>query len=811
MPPEQTGVFFTNVLAEERGLTNQIYLNGSGVALGDVDGDGWVDIYLCGTDSANRLFRNLGNWKFEDTTGAVFADVNGDGHLDLLVTSLGRGARLFLNDGHAHFHEVTAEAGLASTHASTSMALADIDGDGTLDLYLCNYRASTFQDEPGVPFNVTVTNGQMVINTINGRPATAADTERYWVDPVARMVRENGEPDVLYRNDGHGKFTAIPWTGGAFLDEDGQPSAVPRDWTLTAMFRDLNGDGRPDIYACGDNDSLDRIWINLGGGRFQALPRLALRHTPFASMAVDFADINRDGYDDFLVSDMLMRSHALRHKLMPDRTRLLAPGQIDNRPQYSRNALCLNRGDGTFAEIACLAGIDATDWTWMPAFLDVDLDGYEDLLIVTGLERSLRDAEMRLMLDRTLAQPRFSKQDFIALRNKLPRLPSQNFAFRNRRDLTFEDTSAAWNFTSTNVSHGMALADLDNDGALDLVINCQNANALIYRNRAPAPRLAVRLKGNPPNTRGIGAKIKVLGGPVAQSQEMICGGRYLSCDDAMRTFACGTATNLTIEITWRSGTKTVVTNAHPNRIYEIAEIGAMKAPAPSEGPAPPAPLFQDVSALLGHVHVEEPFNDFARQPLLARKLSQLGPGVSWFDVDGDGWDDLIIGSGKGGTLAVFRNDGQGGFTRLTNAPFSEPVTRDQTAVLGWRKPDGKAALLAGSANYEDGSPEGSPVRFYDLAEKAVSDALPGQAASTGPLALADVDGDGQLDLFIGGRVMAGRYPEAASSQLLRGHGGQFVPDVENTKLLTGLGLVSGAVFTDLDGDGWPDLVVVCEW
>ena len=834
MPPEQTGAFFTNVLAEERGLTNQIYLNGSGVALGDVDGDGWVDIYLCGTDSPNRLFRNLGNWKFEDiteragvacagqaSTGAVFADVDGDGHLDLLVTGLGHGARLFLNDGHAHFREATAEAGLASTHASTSMALADIDGDGTLDLYLCNYRTSTFQDEPGIPFNVMATNGQVIIKTINGRPATAADRERYWVDPVARSIRENGEPDVLYRNDGHGKFTPISWTSGAFLDEDGQPSAVPRDWTLTAMFRDLNGDGWPDIYACGDNDSLDRIWINLGNGRFQAIPRLALRHTSMASMAVDFADINRDGYDDFFVSDMLMRGHALRNKLMPDRYRLPPPGLIDNRPQYTRNTLCLNRGDGTFAEIAQLAGIDATDWTWMPAFLDVDLDGYEDLLIVAGLERSLRDAETRRMIDRASAQQRLSKQDFVELRRKMPRLPSHNFVFRNRRDLTFEDTSAAWGFNSASVSQGMALADLDNDGALDLVINCQNANALIYRNHASAPRLGVRLKGNPPNTRGIGAKIKVLGGPVAQSQEMICGGRYESGDDATRTFAGGTATNLTIEVSWRSGTRSVITNARPNRIYEISESGRAELPLspaaqqrrPTNGETTTTiqTQFTDVSPLLNHIHTEEPFNDFARQPLLPRKLSQLGPGVSWFDVDGDSWDDLIIGSGKGGTLAVFRNDGKGGFTRLTDTPWAQPVTRDQTTVLGWRKPDGKTALLAGSANYENGSTEGSAVRSYDLEEKVVRDIIPGRPASTGPLALADVDGDGQLDLFIGGRVMAGRYPEAVSSQLLRGSGGQFAPDPENTKVLADLGLVSGAVFTDLDGDGRPDLVVACEW
>ncbi|MCX6905957.1 MAG: VCBS repeat-containing protein [Verrucomicrobia bacterium] len=218
-----------------------------------------------------------------------------------------------------------------------------------------------------------------------------------------------------------------------------------------------------------------------------------------------------------------------------------------------------------------------------------------------------------------------------------------------------------------------------------------------------------------------------------------------------------------------------------------------------------------MSSLLNHTHAEEPFDDFERQPLLPYRLSQLGPGVSWFDVDGDGWDDLIIASGKGGAMAVYRNDGQGGFARLTGPPFDQPVTRDQSTVLGWRKPDGTVVLLAGSSNYEDGYPVGSVVRFYDLAGKTVEDPLPGQPSSTGPLAMADIDGDGQLDLFVGGRVVPGRYAEPASSLLFRGSAGKFVPDIQNTKALANVGLVSGAIFSDLDGDGQPDLILACEW
>jgi hypothetical protein len=253
----------------------------------------------------------------------------------------------------------------------------------------------------------------------------------------------------------------------------------------------------------------------------------------------------------------------------------------------------------------------------------------------------------------------------------------------------------------------------------------------------------------------------------------------------------------------------LITNGQPNRIYEIDEAGGASVAAPRSEPR--SPHFQDVTSLLNHVHSEEPFDDFERQPLLPYRLSQLGPGVSWFDVDDDGWDELIVSSGRGGALGLFRNDRQGGFMRMSGAPCDVPVTRDQTTVLGWRRPDGRTVLVAGSANYEEGLASGGAARYYDLSAKTVEDALPGQAASTGPLAMADVNGDGQLDLFLGGRVMPGRYPEPGSSLLFRGSGATFELDAENTKGLAGVGLVSGAVFTDVDGDGDPDLVLACEW
>jgi hypothetical protein len=299
---------------------------------------------------------------------------------------------------------------------------------------------------------------------------------------------------------------------------------------------------------------------------------------------------------------------------------------------------------------------------------------------------------------------------------------------------------------------------------------------------------------------------------------MSCGGRYLSSDAPMRVFAADPASgsgpgSLSIAVRWRSGKQTVIRDANANQLYELSEASARPASAQDAASAHAAlsPWFTDISALLGHRHQEEPFDDLQRQPTLSRRLSQLGPGVSWYDVDGDGWEDLILPSGKGGHLAVYRNDGRGGFAPLPSPALAQPVGRDQTTVLGWRNPNGAVVLLAGAANYEDGLTNGGIARLYELAAGKIQDLLPGQESSTGPLALADVDGDGQLELFVGGRVVPGQYPSPASSLLFRQQAGEFKLDELNSATLAKLGLVSGAVFSDLDGDGSVDLVLACEW
>ncbi|MDW8310949.1 MAG: VCBS repeat-containing protein, partial [Verrucomicrobiales bacterium] len=407
-----TGISFTNSLADARSLTNRNLLSGSGVALGDVDGDGWCDVYLCGLDADNKLFRNLGNWKFaditaeagvacagQDSTAAAFADLEGDGDLDLLVNALGHGTRIFINNGRGRFHETTATAGVAARTGSMSMTLADVDGDGDLDLYVTNFRPTTILDQPSTTYRVNYVNNRPVVVLVNGVPTTTPEfTNRFVVSPSGNVL-ELGEADVLYLNDGQGRFTAVSWTGGAFLDEDGRPlEEPPRDWGLHAQFYDFTGDGAPDLYVCNDLFTPDRIWVNDGRGRFRALDRLALRCTSTFSMGVDFADIDRDGDSDFFVVDMLSRDHVKQLTQMPVTRPARWPiGLIDNRPQMRRNTLQLNRGDGTFAEISHFAGVEASEWSWGPIFLDVDLDGYEDILITNG---QLRDFQINDMNQR---------------------------------------------------------------------------------------------------------------------------------------------------------------------------------------------------------------------------------------------------------------------------------------------------------------------------------------------------------------------------------------------------------------------------
>lgn len=812
-----TGIGFLNALTPAAVASNNNLMNGSGVAAGDFDGDGWCDLYFCAINGTNALYRNLGGWRFEDvtaysglgcaglhSTGALFADVDADGDVDLLVATLGSGVRCFLHDGAGKFRDATAELGLTSDTGSTSLAMADVDGDRDLDLYVANYGA----------VSLLRSGGKADMKRINGR----------WefIGPIAKRLRivggrieEVGELDVLYRNDGRGRFQALPWNSEFFLDENGKPKGDAADFGLSVQMRDLNGDRAPEIYVCNDFQTVDRFWLNDGRGRFRLLPRLAMRKQSFSSMSVDFGDIDRDGDFDFFVTEMLGRKHADRaRQLVGMEPSLPQPGRLEGRPEVARNTLYLACGDGDYSEIASYAGVNASDWTWQSLFLDVDLDGYEDLLVCNGV---LYDVLDRDVLARIRARGQVSPEQSRANLWLYPPFLTPNVAWWNRRDLTFEDASQRWGFDATKISQGAALGDFDHDGDLDLAVNNLNDRPLLLRNRATAPRIAVRLRGRPPNVPGIGALIRVSGGPVPlQMQEMLCGGRYLSGDDAIRVFAAGNKGGpLTIEVRWRNGGTSTVRNACAGCLYEIEETGSQPDTSPESACADPDLLFEDVSSLVGHTHHEEFYPDYAQQPLLMKQLSQFGPGVAWFDLDADGQDELILGSGRGGTLDVFRR-AAGGFEKM---PGSEAwiVPDDTTGLVGWVWADGRRAVLAAVACYETDPPapnllvevtlQGTSPRVVlrPVADASIAPSSPG------PLAAADMDGDGELELFVGGRLRAGHYPEAARSVVLRQRAGRLFVDEPNTEAVQAVGMVSGATWGDLNGDGFPELILACDW
>ncbi|MEZ4463681.1 MAG: FG-GAP-like repeat-containing protein [bacterium] len=777
--------------------------SGGGVAVGDYDGDGRPDVFLTRPGGGGRLYRNEGEWRFRDvtteagigddgwTTGPAFVDVDGDGDQDLFVGRFDAPNRLYINDG-GKFTDQAAARGLAYSGATVSMAFADVDRDGDLDAYLVTYRRT-----PAEPLQ-----GNPVIE--DGKPMPPPEHREY----LAIMMRPDkgpvivnaGQQDRFFRNE-----------NGRFVDASAEVGVgAEYEMGLSARFFDADDDGYPDLYVANDFFGADHFYKNEGGRRFVEITREALPHTAWFSMGTDAADIDGDGRLDLFTADMSGTNHFKQKLSMGDMNDDGWFLEFPEPRQYMRNAVFLNTGLGRFMEVAQLLGLANTDWTWTPKFGDLDEDGREDLFVSNGMTRDYSDSDIRQQLKDGNRWQGLDLDFWL----KQPERREPNLAFRNEGDLRFSSVGPAWGLDEPSVSFGAAQADFDGDGDLDLITNDFEAPPRLYRNRtARTRRLRVRLLGADANTWGIGARVTVVTNAGAQVRELALSGGFMAQSEPVLHFGLGEeATVTTMTVRWPSGREQSFSNLAADMLYTVRE----QPTAPrAEPPQLPPALFVAAAPPPGR-HEERPYDDFKREPLLPNKLSALGPGLAWGDVDGDGDADLWQGGAAGQPGRILLSEAGQLVPRQDAALAADAAAEDMGGVFLDADGDGDLDLyvVSGGVELEPGSPLLRDRLYLNDAGTLTraAKALPDLRDSGGPVAAADFDGDGDLDLFVGGRVVPGRYPSAPESRLLKNEKGQFtdVTDLLASGLRTA-GMVTGALWSDADGDGKLDLLVTYEW
>ncbi|HSH03182.1 MAG TPA: FG-GAP-like repeat-containing protein [Anaerolineae bacterium] len=821
LTPDQTGINFQNDLPVP--LQQKYTYNGAGVAAGDYDNDGLVDIFMQNQSGQSRLFRNTGNLQFEDTTEAAgllnvtdpgglsmaahFADLDNDNDLDLFIANWKTTNKLFFNNGDGTFTDVTTTAGVNYAGGTNTIAVADYDRDGDLDLYLATYRPHAIEYE-----NQNIRLQQAADGTIIVPPELQDRLEIISVEGGRGTLRELGERDILYQNNGDGTFT----------DVAAQAGIVGGYWGLSSIFADIDNDQWLDLYVTNDLWSPDTFYHNNGDGTFSLISPDMIQHTPRFAMGIDFADINNDGLQDYFIGDMVSRDHEKRMTQHGEMDASEPP--TDFADQLMRNTLYINNGDGSFSDIAWLADLAFTDWTWTAKFSDLDLDSYVDLLITNGMVRDLMDSDYA---ERTreigITEGRQAVLDFI---QEYPLLDTSDYVFRNNGDLTFTDVSNEWNFNVAAIGHGAAIADFDNDGDNDIIVNYMNDPALIFRNNSDNNRITVRLLGQTSNRLGLDARVTLTTNQGQQTRFMSTSGGYLSSHDAHISFGLGDTTAIqSIHVLWPSGLEQTFTDldGQPlpiNHQYTIVEPNEPANISPPQRFAPTNPQFVEVSTNVGltrrHIEAEEKaFDEFEEQALLPYRLSVFGPGAAWADPDNDGDDDIYIAGGANQAGSLYQNNGDGTFTDITNQNRWQ-IAAEEMAPLWWTPAaNANPNLLLSYSTLE--TPSLPLATRYDLTNPAAiatqqADWAPTADHSSSSLAAADFDGDGDLDLFLGGRLRLNRWPEAVSSILYRNDNGQLTDvTASNAPELANLGLATGALWLDVDNDNDPDLLVATEW
>ena len=801
MPAAQTGISATNHYADP-GMWAERYQElaygamGTGVAIGDYDNDGRPDVFVVSKTGSSRLFRNSGQWKFEDVTaragleettdagiggailglfgggkaadnnarphwtqGASFVDVDNDGRLDLYVCRFAAANRLYVNQGNGTFKEEAAARGLALVDASGMAAFCDYDRDGWLDVYVQTSLLDAAKN-PG------------------------------------------GQRDRLYRNLGDGRFEEVTDAAGIAGESMGH----------SATWWDFDEDGWPDLYVANDYAVPDRLYRNNRDGTFTDVIDAIAPHTAYYSMGADLGDVNNDGLVDFLVGDMAATSREkdLRGMAGSRARAQLVPDTMESAPQLMRNALLVNTGTGRMLEAANLAGFPATDWTWSVRFEDLDNDGRLDLHVTNGMSREYHNADL---LDRIMALE--NPADSRRLMKELPAFAERNLAYRNLGDLRFEEVGKSWGLDQVGVSFGAAFGDLDGDGDLDLVFANYEAEPTVLRNDSVGGhRAVVALRGATSNRFGVGATVRVKTAAGEQVRQLVLARGYLSSSEPVLHFGLGEEERIErLTVEWPSGHVQEFAELPADRRFTISEpAGAAKrdAPRPREHPG----QFEEQGEARGLALRSEESFQADPQPLLATRFDRRGPSLAVADFDGDRRDDVAIGGTSGQPARILRAEGAR-FVAWAEFPRS-PVDDGPLLAIDVNG-DGAMDLLRtkAGANRPPNSADYQPVVHVNEGGgrfAAQAEVLPAWPVSAGAATAADFDRDGAVDLFIGGRNVPGRYPSAPRSALLRNGGGRFEDATEAlAPALREIGMVTSALWSDVDGDGWMDLVVALEW